>query len=220
MLDLIFNKKCIICRKDIKNYQYPAWICKDCLKQIEFINEIFCDRCGSPFKGKCICFQLEDSIKEIKSCFLYNGIGKELIHKWKYSKIFFIKDYFERIFIKNYPYKHINFDIVFYIPIHFLKKIYRGFNQAEVLAKIISENFSMEMNNSLKRKKYRKAQFLCKDYIERSKNIQNVFKITKNRNFNNILLIDDIITSGATVNEVAKLFKFSNIYVYTLSTAR
>ncbi len=220
MIDFIFPRKCILCRSNIKSSNYPAWICKNCLKSIEYIEKIYCNRCFSPYEDKCICQNLYYNIKEIKSCFLYNGQGKELIHKWKYSKIFFIKDFFEKVFIKHYPYKNLTFDIILFVPIFFIKKIFRGFNQSEILAHSLAKHYSLNLNYNLKRVKFRKSQVKCKNYSERQGNIKNVFKFRDENRYKNILLIDDIITSGSTVSEIAKFFPESDIYVYTLSIAR
>jgi len=218
IIDFIFPKRCIICNKKISF----SWICKNCLREIEFIKLIECDRCGSPFYDRCLCNSLSENIQQVRSLFIYDNVAKELIHKWKYSQIYFIKELFEKYLIKNNYFQ--NFDGVMAVPLHWLKKVLRGFNQAYELSKIISDYFKIKnYSNHVKRKKYSKAQMLIENYENRKENVKGIFKILKPLECKNLLLVDDIITSCSTVNELAEELRNSNfegnISVFTLGLA-
>jgi len=224
ILDYIFERKCIFCKKNIKVKQFPGWICKNCLKLFEFIENVYCDRCGTPFMEKCFCNRLSENIVKMRSIFIYDGVGKEAIQKWKYSGVYYMKDIFEKFLKLRYPFKQESIESVTAVPIHFFKKIKRGFNQSEIIAQFIHKEFGLDnCSNFFKRRKYSKPQSFCDNYLQREKNINGCFIVKKNFFSNSILIVDDIFTSGATINEMIKIVKNINpeikVYVLTLSLA-
>jgi ComF family protein len=129
-------------------------------------------------------------------------------------------------------------DLVVPIPLHKRRLRWRGFNQSELLANYISENLTPGMeipvlNDILIRKKHTTPQMQVKKYSERKENIKDAFEIypvksaggsaekfkrIKNKN---ILLVDDVATTGATLNECAKTLKQSGAKkVFALVLAR
>ena len=96
------------------------------------------------------------------------------------------------------------------MPLHKKRQRLRGFNQSEQLARAISKNFNLEINHNLIRIKHKKAQAKLHEK-NRWENIKNCFSYQgKNLNNKNILLIDDVATTGATLNECAKVLKENN----------
>ncbi len=221
MLNVIFPKKCIICNKKIISDSFPSWICKNCYSSIEFINHIKCEKCGSPFSNKCLCNFLDKNISKVRSIFIYDGVGKELIHKWKYSGVYYIKDIFEKLIKRK---KFNEYDGIIAVPIFWLKKIVRGFNQAFEISSIISNYFNIKNFSSyIKRIKFTKPQIKIDNYKLRQENVKGIFKIIKPINCDHLLIVDDIITSCSTVNEIAKTLRYSNfsgkIDVFTIGLA-
>ncbi len=167
---------------------------------------------------------MNSSVTQIRALFRFHGAGKELIHKWKYSQVFFIKDLWARLIRKRFPYNTNEFETIIPVPAHFTKILYRGFNQSYEIAKIVSANCKLPVDNSLvTRKRYTKPQSKYSEYTLRSKNISKAFKITANIKNQKILIVDDIITSGSTVNELAKTIlnknEFIKFSVFTLAYA-
>lgn len=114
--------------------------------------------------------------------------------------------YLKSLEINHWSFK--NF-IIIPIPLHSGRKRQRGFNQAELLGQFIAKDMNLEFCDTLKRIKNNKPQAKMKNHEERAKNIAGCFKI-KNPEIvrgKNILLIDDVYTSGATMNEAAKILK-------------
>jgi ComF family protein len=148
---------------------------------------------------------LTPSIKLVRALFRFHGSGKELIHKWKYGTNFFIKDLWQKQIKKNFPFGREDFSGIVPVPAHFAKVVSRGFNQSFEIAKIISRNFNKKIYaNNIVRKKYTKAQSLFEDFENRKNNVKNAFKVKRSFTAKSILIVDDIITSGSTVNELAE----------------
>ncbi len=220
LIDLIFGRNCLICNSFIKNRYYPSWICKDCYKKIFFIKKIYCKRCGSPFHSKCLCGLLNKEISTVRSLFIYDDVGKELIHKWKYSGYFFIAELFKKK-ILNYDFS--KFDGIMAVPLSLYKMVKRGFNQALIISKFISEHFKIKNFSNLISRKYSKPQMEIDDYILRRENVKGIFKLKNLPECDKLLIVDDIITSCSTVNEITNLLKKSGfqgeISIFTISMA-
>jgi len=110
-------------------------------------------------------------------------------------------------------------DAIIPVPLHKRRLRWRGFNQAELLSRFISQNlapgFSIPVfSDVLERKKHTSPQMKIKNYQERKKNIKNMFRFNEKNTEKNILkdkkvlLVDDISTTGATMFECGKVLKF------------
>ena len=175
---------CIICKDDD-----CFGICNTCRKSIKVINEVYQD--------------------EVISYGYYGGVLKDLILKFKYKNNFtagdILAEFLEEYIIKNFKYKEY---IITYIPLSKKSKKNRGFNQCEYIAKKISRDLSIEVLDILTKQKETKEQKTLKR-DERYENIKNAFTIEKGLDIKNykIILIDDVTTTGATLQEAYKLLK-------------
>jgi ComF family protein len=159
------------------------------------------------------------------SVFMYKEKARDLILKFKYSgKMFLAKDFGAQMAdkFKQLPF-YDKIDCIVPVPLNIVRRIKRGYNQAELLSREISKLTQKPViRRSLYRKKMTKPQFkLSKE--ERIKNIKGSFFVKNKERIRNktILLIDDIITTGATVSACAAALKKSGAKkVYVLSLAR
>lgn len=193
--ELLFPEEgvCLFCgneEEDIKNY-----ICNFCNDKIEYLNrEVDLD---SPYLGKVI-YSL-----------FYNEFIKEKIYLYKYENYGYLYKPLGEVLIKTIYEKNLieNIDIITYVPIHRRRKAIRGYNQSELIAKYLSKILGISLSReNLIRIKHTKPQNRLNRY-DRMKNIEGVFKIVDSTEFKNkeILIIDDIITTGATIKECAKI---------------
>lgn len=115
-------------------------------------------------------------------------------------------------------------DLILPVPLHSLKKAERGFNQSFYLAKGMSKALNIPVSQSiLKRKRYTESQ-TQKNLVERTENMLEAFQIKNEKKVKgkNILLIDDVITTGATIRECGKILQASgagNIYAASIALA-
>ena len=224
--NLIYPKhiKCIFCKDEIREpNNYDA--CEKCLTKLPFILKDFCPRCGDKMSedsvGVCQnCKNHNFYFDFARSVFVYEDIVKHAIHKMKISSAKYIAEPLGHAL--HYYFKTLDWkiDFITYIPMHKERLKLRGFNQAEELAKHLANLLNKPLINCFEKIKNTPSQTSLSGK-DRQENLNGAFKlIYKDIKDKNILIIDDIFTTGATTNEVSKLAKLHNpnkIYVLTVA---
>ena len=158
---------------------------------------------------------------------LYNEPLKKLIHQFKYGQKTLLRHLFSHLmisFINTYNIEIQSFDCVVPVPLFSARRRERGYNQAHLLAQPIAETFHLKLSaNNLVRIRPTKTQAALTQK-ERWTNIQGAFKIKQPLTYRNkkILLVDDLLTTGATVSESALVLKdagATSVGVLTLAIA-
>lgn len=210
LFNFIYPVACEICQTKIPPESGCAGLCQDCLKQMTLLKPT------NPAKHNGV---------NIWAACVYDGIAKECIHLFKYKERLGLSTLLGRImsnFVNLYL-EPAKFDIITPVPLHRSRLMQRGFNQAELLAKNTARGVGLPFySNVLKRVKPTLAQAgLSK--TKRFANLRGAFKINDGRlvDGRNILLIDDIFTTGSTIGECARaLFKAKARSVSALVMAR
>ena len=114
---------------------------------------------------------------------------------WRFWDDYDISDY----------YKNKSFDLV-PVPLHHIRKRQRGFNQSELIAKVVAEKVKMPVNNFLQRKRHTTQQVKLNADM-RKQNVNNCFVTKQGGVPENCLLVDDVVTTGATINDAARALK-------------
>ena len=209
--DLIAPKKCYSCKKEW------YFLCNKCFLKIEIFDSIcyVCKWKTDNFEIHKECSQDVFYDKIIVLSHYKNKIIKKLIKDFKfYSKKDIWEDfwfYLRELFFNTEVYKDYSDYIIIYTPMSFFKKIKRWYNQSEFLAKIISKktNIKIEKNIIKKYKSTRQQSTLSKK--QRLENLKNCFKINKKQidkiDNKNIILVDDVISTWTTINEISKILK-------------
>jgi ComF family protein len=205
-------------------------VCDVCRKDIKAIGNSYCRKCGSflPDGGENCYFCLQKPkyyFEFIRSYGKYEGVLRKLIHKFKYNN----RDYLSRFLsglmvgIINSHNELIMADCIIPVPMHWFKKLARGYNQTELLAEHIAQHFDKPLLlNTLKRKKLGLSQVKLQR-LKRIENVKGCFKVNRPENIKgkDILLIDDVSTTSSTLNECAKvLSKAGAAKVYCLTIAK
>lgn len=218
ILDCLFPIYCINCQSFIPA-QKGYYLCTNCFKKINIYSNFICPICSKrivEFK-KCLHTNKKSYLDFLGAASDYeNPIIKELIHQLKYQYIKEISLTLAEILI-NFWQKitktiHENWQeyIIIPIPLHKKRLCERGFNQSEEIAKIFSSYFNLKMiTDILIRKINNPPQAKIENYNQRYKNIENVFEIKYPQLIKKqkIILLDDVFTSGATLQEAAKILK-------------
>lgn len=206
-LDLIYKRKCINCGCS----KTDEILCKNCLKTVQKL----------PFFA-------QDIINEYKvySCFYYEGIIKKLILELKFKHNKPCSKIAAKLLYEYILNSDIKTDNLVIIPVLTHRKNYlkRGYDNVLEIAKELSLLLKAELNyNSLLKIKYTKPQYKM-NYKQRQNNIKGSFILDENFNTDkNIILIDDILTTGATLDFITSLFKergIKNLVCLTLSKTK
>lgn len=142
----------------------------------------------------------------------YGGILKSLILKFKYESNYNVGYLLANFLIEIIKESEIDIDIICYIPMIRKDERKRGFNQCKLIANEIGYNLNIPVSNCIKKVKHTKEQKkLTKE--ERIKNLIGAFEVTSNEDIKNkrVLLIDDVMTTGATIGECTKILKKSGV---------
>jgi ComF family protein len=173
--------------------------------------------------AKCIAQPL--SFDRAFSPCAYTGVIKELIHEFKYKNKPYLGKHLSKImidFIKEYNLPLSCADLIVPVPLHNARLREREFNQAEILSTHIAEEFNLNLSPAaLFRKRSTRTQVDLKDE-ERFANVAGSFSINPKVSVRgkNILLVDDVLTTGATTSEAAGVLKNAGAHiVFTLTLA-
>lgn len=217
VLDALFPVFCLSCERE------GFWLCRDCLAQMKILDFQVCPACENAVVEKgFLCRPCRDSRK-----FFLDGLvaavsyedpaAKRLVHNLKYRFVAGIAEplaaLMARALVRNdFPLP----DFLVPVPLHPRRLRWRGFNQSQLLAESLSENLSpllkTEVLDILAREKHNPPQMEIKNYAARRRNVENIFSLKASLDSarakgKKILLIDDICTTGATLEECAKVLK-------------
>lgn len=221
LLDILFPWQCLYCQKEVGN-DYP--LCQDCFHQILIFDDFICPVCQkrlSSYHQKHHSCQGKTHLTALGIVSSYeNSILKETIHYFKYKQI---KNLVQPLSLLAIQFLENNFHfsqlpknnlLIIPLPLHLRKKKQRGFNQSELIAKKVADYFHLPISSdSLLRTINNPAQITMKNANDRKLNIQGVFQVKNGYNLKHktIILIDDIYTTGATIEEAAKILKQAKV---------
>lgn len=222
---LLWPEICPFCGKVYKDGICPA--CKAKLKKLS-IGQPRCMKCGKPVRKKeqeyCNdCTGTKHHYNRGRALWLHKPPVSSSIYQFKYHN--------QRVFGKYYAdemQKQLEAvvrkwkpELIIPIPLHPLRKRKRGYNQSAILAKELGKRLDIPVDISvLKRVRYTNPQKKL-DSKTRKRNLYHAFKVSKRmKKFKNVLLIDDIYTTGNTIDEAAKKLKeagVENVFFLTVS---
>jgi len=216
ILDLIFpeTQVCTFCWTEIEG-RGSRGICSKCAKEILGMSERFvtCSRCGHFIIGKTCpnCYDWTFEIDGVLSVVPYEGVYKEKIFDLKYNgkkELAVALGYLMACRAKHSLLEKRDIYVV-PIPLHPLREEERGYNQSALLARVVARELNCRYEESmLRRRNYEKSQtFLGRK--ERRANIKSAFEVTSCGilKAQNILLVDDILTTGATMVSAAAVLR-------------
>ncbi len=203
----ILGKRCACCGEIVETHKN---LCKYCEEQI-ITNHNGCERCGQP-KESCVCKKQRFEFDRIISPYLYENVIKDGIGRMKQDIGGDTAEYFgdkisEIIILKQLQSK---IDLVVCVPLTKEREYKKGYNQSELLAKRISKNLDIPYNRKAIVKLYSNKEQHRLRALDREGNVLGVYEAANEIcNNKNILLVDDVTTGGATLNECAKMLKIA-----------
>jgi len=227
-ISLFFPEKCPCCRTlyHSQGGEIPG-LCPDCVQDIQWVGPPFCPRCNRPFNPGTDSHLCSDCLRDkpffdqARAVVLYQGNMAKAIQRFKYHGDITLATplgwFWNIADLAGLP-----FETIIPVPLHYKRLRERGFNQALVLGKVLGKKIRKRISvRALRRIRYTLPQVQL-DHSERERNVRGAFEVQNRREVKDkaLLLIDDVFTTGATVNECAKVLKKSGakaVFVLTLA---
>ena len=217
ILNSFLPPRCLHCGKVLKE---NTGLCKHCIEEIHFITEPYCYKCGHPFefleakKGKLLCGHClkgrRGPFRLSRSAFAYDDVSKDLILSFKFhDKTENAKLLAQMMYVAGEDIFKEGVDVIMPVPLHYTRLLRRRYNQSALLGRELSELSGIECDNlTLVRHKKTRPQVELSG-LERQRNVRDVFSIKREDKVKGkrVLLIDDVLTTGATLRECGKCLK-------------
>jgi len=217
-IDIIYPRQCFACDKPIED-NMEKYVCRPCLGKIKIGEDNRCVRCGLSLGqyadketfGCILCKDLSLWFDSVHCVGEYAGIIKELIHKFKYGRNEVLHITLGGLLVKGVSCVNImNYiDLVVPVPLFWTKRLKRRFNQSELISKELAKYYSLpHSKGNLRRIRATETQTkLTRN--QRIANVKGAFNVRKPGKLTNkrILLVDDVMTTGMTTSECARILK-------------
>ena len=212
-LNLIYPLHCASCGKSLKVADQTG-ACEICIARIKPNPRPYCRRCGRPMPEAGVscpeCLEMRPYFSSACSACLYEDPLKELIHKFKYNNRRSLANIFSRImadFICDNPEIIDGVDTITFVPLSKKRSLERTFNQSELLASAIGKAFEIPVKGCLRKKLPTKNQNELSRQ-DRLVNVKEAFSLKNGMDETvrdaDVLLIDDVMTTGATLNDSSR----------------
>ena len=210
ILDTVFPKFCYSCGR------IGTYFCDDCIRNSIYVNwKQICHVCEKECSKDLVhkeCSE-ESYLDGLFFFTLYDGPIKKMVYDIKYRYHFEVANDIAKIMAKYFRSRNLNDQAIFTsVPLHPKKQRFRGFNQSEVLAVKIACELSLPNSKLLLRTRYTKTQ-VGQGRAGRLTNLKEAFRINdsaliqQNLTGKTIIIVDDVYTTGTTLNECAKVLK-------------
>ena len=214
--------KCLFCSSNVNN----KGICAVCFKKINFIDGFCCKICGRKAvyeDFECAnCIYGKRYYQLARSLFVFDAVSKDVIHTFKYNDKFGIAKLFAHMAQARYKELFKEIDYIVPVPMHYLKRLVRQYNSANDLARYLANNLKKAfLPSALKKVKLTKPQVTLTKQ-QRYKNLIGSIAVSELNLIKgkNILLVDDVMTTGSTANLCSKiLIKAGACKVFVLTVA-
>lgn len=216
MLEWIYPRRCPICEQIV--LPKGGLICEECYQDLPFVQEPYCMKCGKPVEQEeqeyCFdCQKRKFSYEYGYGMWVYDKKMQRSIAAFKYKHKKEYADFYVMELFRNYEnrIRQMQVDLIVPVPMYQSKKRIRGYNQAELLAEGLGKNLGIEVDTTLLiRTKNTVAQKKLNDQ-ERFRNLSGAFAINTKKKYEytdkHILLIDDIYTTGSTIEVCTKVLQ-------------
>ncbi|MGI8437190.1 MAG: ComF family protein [Chthoniobacterales bacterium] len=229
LISLFYPPTCAICATSVG---FEEYLCPECAAKAPRIKPPFCDKCSEPFPGditetfECAnCAHRVLHFESAVSAFRSRGVVRNLLHQFKYGRQIHLRFPIADWLLETLHDPRLEgrrFDRVIPVPLHPARKRERGFNQAELIAELFCAHSGLTLQNTLERIRFTTTQTAF-DRAERMENLRDAFRLRKKADVRGlrVLLIDDVLTTGSTLSECARVLKAAGaLSVHAATAAR
>jgi len=201
-LNLLLPPHCVVCARQ------GAWFCEACIQQIQPLPEPKCSHCGRPLlqPGLCRRCRIERSyLLSIDSCSAHRQPLRKVIHEFKYGGMAVLSEPLAGLMALTWASRHLQCDRIIPVPLHPARVRERGYNQSTLLARALSRHLHIIVDEkTLVRVRNTPAQ-VGLSRQERRQNMDGAFCCSSVLEGSAVLLVDDVCTTGATLEACARV---------------
>jgi len=216
-LGFFYPEICQLCEAEHATAK-EGFVGAKCWSHVRFIRPPFCERCGLPFEGdlttsfECTnCRELELHFSSARSAVVTKTVVLEAIHRFKYQRALWFENFLADLLVREAApvLRGQNWNFIAPVPLHPLKQREREFNQAEILARHLSNATKILLNTKLLR---RVSPIMTQTLLtreQRAKNMRGAFAVRDGVKLDGkrVVLVDDVFTTGATTSACARALR-------------
>jgi len=221
LLDFFFPPHCLLCGSDHRLLS-GSYICQPCFYDLP-VNSHSCQRCGVPLKeyaspvelamcGQCLA--VPPGFDSCWSPFIYAQPLEWVIRRFKFNASLAFAPMLANLMIQQMPAAlrdGCKADAIIPMPLHNKRLRQRGFNQSLLLAKPIAKALGLKIDRGCCQRVKDTAHQTGKNARQRQQNIKGAFKFNNINNYKHLIIIDDVVTTGASVAELSRTLKLSGV---------
>jgi len=232
-LNFFYPPICQICEKERASAE-EGYVCSSCWSGkggVRFITAPFCERCGLPYEGEITttfvcgnCHEMELHFRSARSAVVSSKLVLEVIHRYKYQRALWFEPFLADLLNRQAAplLKNEKWDLIVPVPLYPVKKREREFNQAEELARHLSRATEIPVNKNLLRRVEPTRTQTQLTRTQRAANVSRAFAMVEGQKLSGekIILLDDVLTTGATTSACAKVLRkagASEVCVWTVA---
>ena len=203
LTDFFYPDRCLFCEEETKSelLDYPL-ICTDCKKFLQVLTSQELQHYHQVY--------LKDNFDRSIIGFQFDELTQKLLHFVKYHNGIKLANYLGDLIFESQKHHFEQYDAILPCPLHPRKQREREFNQAEEIAKGLAKKLKLQIDtSSLSRSRYTKTQTQL-NKNERIQNLEGAFHFIDLKKYSRIILLDDVITTGSTLNTIAQTIKSVN----------
>jgi len=201
LLDLVFPPRCACCKK------FGAWLCEACLSGFRRVQPPFCTRCGEILSYGSLCARCRTSpprIEAVRSVLQFEGGVRQAVHQFKYDGLSVLAEPLGGLmaaYLQEYP---LGAEVVVPVPLHRKRVRDRGYNQSALLAQVVAAEHAVAVDTHTLIRQRATVPQVGLSVEGRVRNVKDAFVCTGNELAGkDVLLIDDVCTTGSTLESCA-----------------